>query len=209
MKSYLISFIAGFISVFVANFLSLFFRIEGPAMVYLALAISILLSSLYTLTKSEKLTAIHIAVSAATALTLIAVIRFSPSAIILFAIILIAGSIILGRNRKEEVSIAANSFLTVLGVIIAFMALIGYSAHEHYNAKYISVEKIGDAECSEIDLDSYPYLKNALKLAEKNGKAISRVPPEEWYKILRRINSLEKKCIMYNGSNYSTAFMLS
>ncbi len=84
-----------------------------------------------------------------------------------------------------------------------------YEIHVEYS---IHLEKIEYpfkcVKVSEEELSKYPTLKRAIYLANKNGKAMLTVPPEEWSRTLNFIREI-RGCIEVNGSCYTFEFMMA
>lgn len=137
-----------------------------------------------------------------------------PFAIFPFALAIFAILFSLGVYISKEYSI--GFVLKVFGIsflffILAYFSIFAYSAHGHYYAKYIGVDKLsGEPEnclnLTETELEKYPSLKDAILLAGKNEKSVTNLRPEEWQQIVTSLNQENLHTINISNEYYSVKF---
>jgi len=110
-----------------------------------------------------------------------------PFALIIYTLLFLVG---LHISRERSLGFILKVFgISFLFFFLTFYGLMAYGAHEHYYAKYISVDKLSAPSdylnLTEEELEKYPSLKEAIELANKseNGRARLKVHPDEWERI--------------------------
>ena len=109
-----------------------------------------------------------------------------PLALIIYALLFLVGLYI---SRERSLGFVLKAFgISFLFFFLAFYGLMAYGAHEHYYAKYISVDKLSGApsdylNLTEEELEKYPSLKDAIEQAEKNKMGVVSLHPNEWQRI--------------------------
>ena len=108
-----------------------------------------------------------------------------PFALIIYALLFLVG---LHISRERSLGFVLKVFgISFLFFFLAFYGLMAYGAHEHYYAKYISVDKLSAPSdylnLTEEELEKYPSLKEAIEQAEKNEMGVVRLHPNEWQRI--------------------------
>ena len=135
-----------------------------------------------------------------------------PFALAIFAILFSLGVYI---SKEYSLGFVLKVFgISFLFFVLAFFSIMAYSAHEHYNAKYISVDKLsGEPEdclnLTEMELEKYPFLKEAILLTEKNETSLISLHPKEWQQMVTSLNQENLHTINISYEYYSVKFLCS
>jgi hypothetical protein len=133
-----------------------------------------------------------------------------PFALTIYAVLFFLGLYI---SREHSLGFGLKVFgLSFLFFFLAFYGLMAYGAHEHYYAKYISVEKFGAPKeylnIAEEELEKYPFLKEAIEVAYKNKSSKINLHPEKWLQLEASLGIKDGKTIKI-GEEYYKVHLLS
>lgn len=108
-----------------------------------------------------------------------------PFVLIIYGLLFFLGLYIL---RERSVGFVLKVFgISFIFLFLAFYGIMGYGAHEHYNTKYMSVERLslpGDyLNLTEGELEKYPPLKGAIDEVGENKMGVVSLHPNEWQHI--------------------------
>lgn len=88
---------------------------------------------------------------------------------------------------------------------------MAYGAHEHYYAKFISVEKFGVPKeyviVAEEGLEKYPSLKDAIEVAYKNKSSKINLHPEKWLQLEASLGIKDGETIKIGDEYYKVGFI--
>ncbi len=133
-----------------------------------------------------------------------------PFALIIYALLFSIG---LYLSKEQSLGFVLKAFgISFIFIFLAFFGLMAYGAHQHYYAKYISVDKVSAQSdyviITEEELAEFSALKEAIAAANKSEDCgtIVQVPPDEWERTRHFIGSDNIKVV---DEYYEVGFMLA
>lgn len=125
--------------------------------------------------------------------------------IILVYFIFFAAGLYISKERSFGFAVKAFaiSFITIM---LIFAGIFTYSAYSHYNAKYISAQKLQTAPeefviLTQDDLEKYPEMKTAIS----SGTGL-KVKPDKWSEIIEFLDEKGSHYVKVDDEYYHFLF---